>query len=77
MSDLEAWQTRVVEEKAALDLKLAALNEFINGEKFATLTEISQAWRRSQRYYMFGYSEVLGQIIADFNTGENPHDEPH
>ena len=75
MRELEPWQQRLIEEKTALDEKLAALNVFINGDTYPTLTETSKAWRRSQRYYMYGYSQILGQIVADFK-GEDPSDEP-
>lgn len=76
MPDYEPWQLRIIEEKTALDVKLAKLNEFMNGEKFAGLDEWQRAQLRSQRFFMFGYSEVLGQRIADFSTQERIEHEP-
>lgn len=60
---LEAWQERVIEEKAELDRKIADLDNFVNGELFPRLGEVAKSHLRSQRYYMRGYSEILNQRI--------------
>jgi hypothetical protein len=62
----EAYQERVIEEKRELDVKRENLERFINGAIFLSLPPDEQERLRSQRYFMNGYSEVLGRIIEAF-----------
>lgn len=64
---MEAWQERVVQEKAELDVKLEKLNSFlsspdpgISGGDLRLLLD--------QRHFMSRYSEVLGLRISRFGT---------
>ncbi len=59
-------QERVVEEKKALDEKLAKLLAFFNTGMFAEQSEAEQSRLRNQARFMDGYSAVLGERIAAF-----------
>lgn len=62
----EPWQTRIVQEKAELDDRLAKLCEFLSGKVFPTLTEDDQELLLSQKNHMSCYSGILGERIARF-----------
>lgn len=60
-------ELRVVEEKAELDKKLAALDSFIRVDgRFAALPEAECDRLRRQYDLMAAYSAVLGARIAAF-----------
>ena len=63
---MEAFQTRVVEEKASLDEKIEKLDAFIGTERFCALPEAEQARMVRQLAVMREYSGVLGERIAAF-----------
>lgn len=59
-------QQRVVEEQVALDIKVAALNTFLEGELFLTLPEEDQNLLIKQVNAMEEYSYLLGERIKRF-----------
>ena len=63
---MEAYQTRVVEEKAALDEKVEKLAAFVGTERFCALPEAEQLRMIRQRNVMVDYSGILGERIAAF-----------
>jgi hypothetical protein len=65
---MQAYQQRVVDEKTALDDKLAKLNHFFHAEQFAKLDADEQNRLRRQSGFMGSYSAVLGERIAAFPT---------
>jgi hypothetical protein len=66
---MEAWQQRVVDEKAALDVKIEALGRWlamppkVNGE---VVDPIGLEYMRMQLVTMDQYSGILGMRIARF-----------
>jgi len=62
------FQQRVVDEKTALDDKLAKLNHFFHGEQFAKLDAAEQDRLRRQSTFMGSYSAVLAERIGAFKT---------
>ena len=65
---MKPHQLRVVKEKADLDEKLAALNEFGRGPIFPTLDPAEQERLVRQSSLMDQYSVVLGQRIEAFKS---------
>jgi hypothetical protein len=65
---MEAHQQRVVDEKAALDEKLAKLNIFLSGAVFSGLDMAEQERLTHQGSIMTQYSQVLRERIAAFKT---------
>lgn len=64
---MQPHQQRVVDEKAELDVKLAALRKFINESPvFKSLDSAEKIRLRSQAYVMSEYSAILGERIAAF-----------
>lgn len=63
---MEAYQTRVIEEKKELDDKISRLQPFINGERFMSLSVEEQHRMLRQFVLMEKYSAVLGERIAAF-----------
>lgn len=67
------WQQRVVDEKAALDEKLKALNAFV--EKSPESMKLSKGQRTlltRQSATMKRYSDILGERIALFESDQPP-----
>lgn len=64
---MEAYQKRVVEEKAQLDERLGKLGTFLEGETFRKLSARDKYLLERQKEVMQSYSEVLGARIAGFN----------
>ncbi len=62
----QEWQQRVLDEKAALDEKIAKLEVAITRPAFLQLEPDYQEDLRTQLVYMRGYSRVLGYRIARF-----------
>jgi hypothetical protein len=60
------YQTRVIEEKQALDGKLAALEKFIAGSEFAKLDPMERERLKAQFRAMRWYSEILYDRIESF-----------
>ena len=63
---MEAYQTRVVEEKAALDEKIEKLKAFLETERFCSLDEAEQELLDRQLVTMQEYSGILANRIAYF-----------
>lgn len=64
---MKPYQQRVVDEKAELDKKAAALSEFIGTSPlFPMLDSAEQGRMKEQNELMWQYSEVLGARIAAF-----------
>lgn len=59
-------QQRVVEEKAALDEKLAKLLAFFDGDVYAALPTEDRLLLIAQHTHMRAYSDTLGTRIARF-----------
>lgn len=66
-----SYQQRVVNEKSALDRKLAALHEFIARAPFLELPEDERNRLRRQAFYMAQYAAVLGERIDAFQPVES------
>lgn len=63
---MQAHQQRVVDEKAELDQKLAALRRFFGTEIYARLPEIERHLLFAQSQAMATYSMILGERIDAF-----------
>jgi hypothetical protein len=64
-----AYQQRVIDEKAALDTKLADLVKFVNDNPtFSTLPQDEQNRLGRQAEVMDEYSRILGERIAAFTA---------
>lgn len=65
---MEAYQERVVAEKAELDVKVKKLEEFIyrGGQKFESLPDAERLRLTKQYCHMKDYSGILGERIAAF-----------
>lgn len=63
---MEAYQQRVVDEKTALDEKIAGLWAFIRSDAFKKLVDEEKMSLREQHDYMCQYSDVLEERIARF-----------
>ena len=67
MSERPAYRQRVIEEKEALDEKLAALERFFETPGYDALPLADRHLLREQATHMFRYSAVLGARIARFD----------
>lgn len=65
-SNFQPHQLRVVQEKADLDTKLAALKSFVAGDIFPTINKAEQDHLVRQAEAMEQYSSILGERIAIF-----------
>jgi len=63
----DTYQSRVIAEKAALDLKIDALGEFMLTDTFLHLSDASAALIEDQHNVMFEYSRILGERIKLFD----------
>ena len=63
---MQAYQERVLNEKAELDLRLEKLRAFYLDPLFASLPTDEQERLSRQAEVMQQYSEILGQRIAHF-----------
>ena len=64
---MQAYQKRVMQEKADLDEKATALSAFIGHSPiFETLDPAEQERLKEQNDVMWQYSEILGVRIAAF-----------
>jgi hypothetical protein len=63
---MEAYQQRVVEEKAALDEKVEKLGQFVGTERFCALPEAEQVRMTRQLEVMREYSQILNDRIDAF-----------
>lgn len=63
---MEAYQTRVVEEKAALDEKIEKLKVFLDTERFCALDEAERERMDRQLVAMQKYSGILANRIDYF-----------
>lgn len=64
---MEAFQTRVIEEKAELDEKIEKLQAFFGTDIYPTLDTAEQMRLQMQHHLMTGYSLVLQQRIEAFS----------
>lgn len=71
---LKPHQQRVVEEKAALDEKIALLDAFFLDPIFKNLTKKEQGRLARQSAWMTGYSNVLAERIEAFGKEEEEED---
>ena len=64
---MQPHQQRVVDEKIELDIKLDALNTFIdNNPMFSKVSQEEQGYLRAQAYAMLAYSDILADRITLF-----------
>jgi len=63
---MQPHQTRVVAEKADLDMKIDKLTVFMAGEAFGRIDLDEQARLRRQGAAMVDYSAILGERIDAF-----------
>ena len=64
--EMEDYQQRIVDEKAALNVKQAVLEGFKASVVFVGLSERDRKLLEAQASYMQSYSDVLGERIARF-----------
>lgn len=60
------YQTRVIEERAALDEKLEKLDAFVASDAFHDLQEADRVDLMDQRTAMYSYAAILSRRIARF-----------
>ena len=60
------YQQRVIDERDALDAKIAALINFFETSMFAGLDEAERSRLANQARFMCGYSDVLDERIYAF-----------
>lgn len=60
------WQSRVIEDKAALDAKRKELEVYIGSLEYAKLDRQDQLLLLEQRTAMLDYSQILRDRIARF-----------
>lgn len=65
---MQAYQQRVVDEKAELDDRREKLGAFKNSKLFATLPWQEQERLNTQAHLMTAYSAVLGERINAWAT---------
>lgn len=63
---MEAYQSRVIEEKQELDFKLTKIHAFISSQQFQAVNQAEQERLKRQFQAMSTYSQVLGERIAAF-----------
>lgn len=68
MHELLPHQQRVLEEHAALDTKMIALDKFFDTKQFIDLPDNEQSLLRKQYGYMQRYAGVLCERIKNFNN---------
>lgn len=68
---MSEFQKRVIEEKAALDQKIEALEDFSEGEIYAQLPDDEQNRLEDQHEAMDIYSDILGERIRNFPVDSN------
>jgi len=67
---MEQYQKRVVEEKEALDEKIAKLGEFVDSNTFHRIDGAEQTRLSTQLKIMRSYSSILGDRINNFPADE-------
>jgi hypothetical protein len=64
---MEDWQKRIIDEKAALDIKANALSKYIESiEDFDPTVHFDQELLNEQFYLMMEYSNILNMRILRF-----------
>ena len=63
---LQAWQLRVIQERAELEERRAGVDAFIVTEAFQTISEKEQNLLLAQAQAMMDYSHVLTKRIGTF-----------
>ena len=63
---LEAWQLRVIQERAELEERCAGIDAFITSETFQLITELEQDLLLAQAQAMMEYSHILTKRIGTF-----------
>lgn len=62
---MEDWEKRLVKEQAELKEKFLKLTEFINSEKFYTLSDNNKQLLRNQKIAMELYLSILNMRLFD------------
>ena len=62
---MEPHQCRMIEEKEQLDQRIARLAAFFDTETYQELPDYEKLLMQRQWQFMTGYSEVLGERIAE------------
>ncbi len=60
---MKDWQTRLLEEHAEIDTRLARLDAFIMGQQFQGLLTEDQDLLRAQSEAMTAYAEILRKRV--------------
>lgn len=74
---MQPWQSRVVEQKAALDAGLEKVRAFMAGEQYRELPGKLQNLMSAQELVMADYSHFLGEQIAGFEAEGTSVAETH
>ena len=69
---MEAYQQRVADEQAELDIKIGKLLVFLGTSKYHDSDKEEQERMQRQYIAMKTYSEVLAERLAAFNTPSKP-----
>jgi len=70
---MEAYQQRVINEKAALDGSIERLGLFIRSDHFGKLPKDEQERMERQHATMVVYSAIFGERIAAWGTAIYDH----
>jgi len=76
MSKLLPHQQRVVEERSALNTRIASLHNFINSETFPQVDRAERNRLIRQEAIMIELSQVLAERIAAFEAAAPAEDFP-
>ena len=69
LKNLEDWQRRVIDEKAALDGTIFRLDKFLRSDASETSSDDTIKLMVEQRYHMEEYSHTLEERIKGFFDG--------
>lgn len=72
MPPLQYWQQAVIDDKAALDVKVSALKAFVNTDHYRTLSGFDRVLLANQLAHMGSYSDILGKRIERFEEAVPP-----
>lgn len=65
---MQPYEQRVVDEKAALDVKIGALRTFMEGSMYRSLVCSDRSLLVDQLHTMSRYSDILAERISRFPT---------
>lgn len=63
-----SYKTRVILEKASLDINRMKLKDYMKTDDFAKIPDTTKALLRRQAYSMITYSDVLGERIEEWEA---------